>query len=214
MYTQTVLIVIALSYIIGSIPTAYLIGRLNGINIFETGSGNMGSTNALRLLGARWGGLVFVIDIAKGVFAVWLGRHIAAMNNDIMSQASASVICAIAVVVGHNWSFFATLVTGSLRGGKGAATATGTWLIMMPAVVIVIPLAILAIIIITTRYVSLAVLTGMAVGMMLVAGLVLMRELEPVYLVYCLVSALVFFRHKDNIKRLLAGSERRVGEKA
>lgn len=213
MYLQTVAIVIALSYMIGSFPTAYLIGRLNGINIFELGSGNMGTTNVLRTLGSFWGALVFVGDIAKGVIAVWLARQIASASDDIMSQASASVVSAVAVVVGHNWSFFASLLTGSIRGGKGAATAGGTWLILMPAVVIAIPLVIMALIVMTTRYMSLGVLSSTVAGMVVVGVLVGAGQLEPVYLLYYIVGAMVFYRHRDNIKRLLAGNERRVGEK-
>lgn len=213
MYVQTVLTVLALSYIIGSFPTAYLVGKINGINIFELGSGNMGTTNVLRTLGTYWGALVLIVDLAKGIIAVWLGREIAHMNNDIMSQASASVISALAVVIGHNWSVFATLITGSIRGGKGAATAGGTWLVMMPAVVIAVPMLVMVCVVLLTRYMSLGVLVSTVTAALVIGLLVGMNELEPVYLLYWAVGVLVFYRHRDNIKRLLAGNERRVGEK-
>jgi len=213
MYVQTVLTVIALSYMIGSFPTAYLVGKLNGVNIFELGSGNMGTTNVLRTLGWFWGAMVFIVDIGKGIFAVWLGKEIAAMNGDVMSQASAGVISALAVVVGHNWSFFATIITGSIRGGKGAATAGGTWIIMMPAVVIVIPMLVMLSVVALTRYMSLGVLVSTTTAALVIGLLVGMNELEPVYLLYWLVGVMVFYRHRDNIKRLLDGNERRVGEK-
>jgi glycerol-3-phosphate acyltransferase PlsY len=213
MYTQLVLIIIALGYIIGSFPTAYLIGRLNGVNIFELGSGNMGTTNVLRTLGTFWAILVGIGDFAKGIIAVWLGRELAAANPELMSQASASVISAVAVVVGHNWSFFASLLTGKIRGGKGAATAGGTWLIMMPAVVIALPLAIMALIVITTRYMSLGVLMSVVTAGVIIGVMLLTQQLEPVYILYYLVGVVVFYRHRENIQRLLQGNERRVGEK-
>jgi glycerol-3-phosphate acyltransferase PlsY len=86
----------------------------------------MGANNVTRALGMTWGGLVWAIDSGKGVVAVLVSQLI--MPWDVIS---ASVIGAIAVVVGHNWSLIAALVTGTLRGGKGAATAGGTWVIMM-----------------------------------------------------------------------------------
>src|SRR5947209_12355734 len=87
-------------YIIGSFPTAYVIGRLNHVNIFEKGSGNMGANNVGRAVGLKWGFLVMVLDGLKGMLAIGIARLL--MFND---QISASVIGAIAVVVGHNWSF-------------------------------------------------------------------------------------------------------------
>ncbi|MCL4877799.1 MAG: glycerol-3-phosphate acyltransferase [Anaerolineae bacterium] len=210
MDTQTVLLIITLSYVIGSFPTAYIVGRLNGFNIFNVGSGNMGTTNVLRALGLGWGAVVFLVDISKGILAVWLARQIAPGN----SQASASAISAVAVVTGHNWSFIASLISGSIRGGKGAATAGGTWLIIMPAFVMAIPLVIMALIIATTRYMSLGVLVSTFVGGLILLGLVLTHQMDPAYLLYALVGLMVFYRHRDNIKRLLAGNERRLGERA
>ncbi len=210
MDTQIVLLIITLSYVIGSFPTAYLAGRANGINIFDVGSGNMGTTNVLRALGLGWGAVVFAVDIAKGILAVWLARQLAPET----SQASASAISAVAVVTGHNWSFIASLISGSIRGGKGAATAGGTWLIIMPAFVLAIPLVIMALVVLTTRYMSLGVLiTTITCGVILTA-LVATHQMDEAYLLYYLVGVMVFYRHRDNIKRLLAGNERRVGERA
>lgn len=209
---QEAFAVIALSYMIGSFPTAYLIGRLNGINIFELGSGNMGTTNTLRTLGLFWGVLVLIIDVGKGIFAVWLARQIAP-SEPLSTQASASVIAAISVVIGHNWSFFASIITGSIRGGKGAATAGGTWLILMPTAVIFIPILIWMLIIVTTRYMSLGVMVAAGAGAILVGGLVMVGDLEPVYLVYTILAAMIVYRMKDNVRRLAAGNERRIGDR-
>lgn len=212
MNTQTAFLVIALGYIIGSFPTAYLIGKLNNINIFNYGSGNMGATNVARTLGWGWAGLVFAIDIFKGILAVWIARQLAP-SEPLSTQASASLIGAISVVIGHNWSFFATMVTGSIRGGKGAATAAGTWLILMPAIVVAIPIVFLALVIITTRYMSLAVMVSSSVGGLIVIAMVAAGQLEPVYLLWLVMPAMIIVRHRENIERLWAGNERRLGER-
>ncbi len=137
-------------YVIGSFPTAYLVGRLNHINIFEVGSGNMGANNVTRALGMVWGGLVWIVDSGKGIVAVLVARLL--WPGDVIS---ASVIGAIAVVIGHNWSLIASLVTGTIRGGKGAATAGGTWVIMMAPwwYIVVITLTLWGLLVLLTRYV-------------------------------------------------------------
>ena len=208
---QTLLAIVLMSYIIGSFPTAYLVVRLvKGVNIFEYGSGNMGTTNALRTVGWFWGAIVMIGDISKGILAVVASRALAPDS----VGAIAGVIGAVAVVVGHNWSLFASIISGRIRGGKGVATAGGTWLIMMPAIVIAVPLIILAVIVITTRYMSLGVLTAVSVSAAVVLLMVLASILEPVYLLYALIiTAMIFLRLRENIKRLRDGNERRVGER-
>ncbi len=201
-------------YVIGSFPTAYLVGRLNHINIFEVGSGNMGANNVTRALGMVWGGLVWVVDSGKGIVAVLVARLM--MPQDVIS---ASVIGAIAVVIGHNWSLIASLVTGTIRGGKGAATAGGTWVIMMAPwwYIIVITLTLWGLLVLITRYVSLAVLVTMAVGaawvlILIAAG---QSDVPPIYAIYIvIVPVMIYIRHWKNIQNLLAGRERRLGERA
>jgi acyl phosphate:glycerol-3-phosphate acyltransferase len=205
-----VLLVIVISYVIGSFPSAYLAGRLNGINIFELGSGNMGTTNTLRTLGWFWAVLVLAVDLGKGVFAVLLCARLT--DPAVLSTTSASVISAIAVVVGHNWSLFASVLTGTIRGGKGAATAAGTWLILMPIQILFIPVIVMLITIVRTRYMSLGVLLSVVTAGLSVGILILLGQLDRVYLAYYLVGALIVYRFRDNIKRLLAGNERRIGE--
>src|SRR5579864_5231183 len=117
-------------YLIGSFPTAYLIGRLNGINIFKSGSGNMGANNTYHALGAAWAAIVWIIDAGKGALAVLLARYLARLV--AVDEATVTTFSALAVVAGHNWSIWVTLLTGELRGGKGASTAGGTWLVMAP----------------------------------------------------------------------------------
>jgi acyl phosphate:glycerol-3-phosphate acyltransferase len=208
----SVLLVIIVSYVIGSFPTAYLVGRINGIDIFDKGSGNMGTTNTLRTLGLPWALVVLAFDLGKGIFAVWLSTHM--VDPAALSHASASVISAVAVVVGHNWSLFATLLTGTIRGGKGAATAMGTWLILMPIQILFFPIIVLIVIIIKTRYMSLGVLLSVITACIALGIWVGLGKLDTIYLAYWAVGAVIFFRFRDNIKRLLAGNERRIGDSA
>jgi glycerol-3-phosphate acyltransferase PlsY len=209
---SSVLLVIVVSYVIGSFPTAYLVGRLNGIDIFDKGSGNMGTTNTLRTLGLKWALVVLAFDLGKGIFAVLLSTHL--VDPAVLSDASASVISAVAVVVGHNWSLFATLLTGTIRGGKGAATAMGTWLILMPVQILFIPIIVMVITIVKTRYMSLGVLLSVITACIALGIWIGLGKLDTIYFAYYIVGAVVFFRFRDNIKRLLAGNERRIGDRA
>jgi acyl phosphate:glycerol-3-phosphate acyltransferase len=205
-----VIAVIAISYLMGSFPTAYIVARLKGVNIFEVGSGNMGGTNAIRALGTGWGILVLVIDILKGIIAILISRYVWQEN-----QAAATTISAIAVIIGHNWSLFATLITGTLRGGKGAATAFGTILMIAPVHLILALCVIGGAVVALTRYVSLAVLVMVSVALVWMLALIIERQLPTEYLAYTLVvAAMTIYRFRGNIQRLLAGTERRLGERA
>lgn len=208
--TLRVIAVIIISYLIGSIPTAYIIGKMRGVNIFEVGSGNMGATNVQRALGPAWGVLVLSLDALKGAVAILLAIQLLPEN-----LPAAGTIAGIVAVVGHNWSLFASLITGTIRGGKGAAIAFGTMLMIVPAQVIigiwVVGIGVVA----RTRYVSLAVLTMTAIACSWMLVLVLQNVVRVEYSIYSLVvAALIFYRHRENIRRLLAGSERRLGERA
>ncbi len=204
-----VVLVIAIGYIIGSFPTAYLVARTRGVDIFAVGSGNMGATNVIRAVGMRYGLLVWAIDGVKGILAILLARLIAPDY-----QATASVLAAVAAVAGHNWSLLATLLTGSIRGGKGAATAMGTFILLAPTLLVALVLAVAMTIVLLTRYVSLGVLTAVAVAGIAFLALVMAGWMDPVYTVYLLAGWMVFVRHRGNIVRLLAGTERRLGERA
>lgn len=204
-------LVVLASYLLGSIPTAYLVARYKKINIFEIGSGNMGGTNVARAMGLGWGAVVYAIDIVKGIIAVVIATTF------IMPQhrTTATVIAAIAVVVGHNWSLFAALITGTLRGGKGAATAFGTILMIAPFQLIAVISIGGALVIALTRYVSLGVLVMLSVATVWMLVLLGQQALPWEYGVYTLsVVAIILWRFRDNIQRLLQGKERRLGERA
>ncbi len=213
------LLIIITSYLIGSIPIAYFIAKARNINIFEVGSGNMGGTNVARALGGvHWGVLTITLDAMKAVVAIGL-----AWNFLLPSEKwTAFTISSVVVVVGHNWSLFATLINTAanqgkltIRGGKGGATAFGTMLMVAPVQTIIGMLTIGVLLAIRTRYVSLGVLSAFASAMLwmlvLVAQSLLPREILPYLL---LISLLIIWRFRENIQSLLAGTERKLGEKA
>lgn len=204
-----VVLVIVIGYVIGSFPTAYLVARTKGVDIFAVGSGNMGATNVTRAVGMRYGLLVWLIDGVKGILAILLARLIVPDY-----QTTASVLAAVSAVAGHNWSLLATLLTGSIRGGKGAATAMGTFLLLAPTLLVALVLAVAMTTVLLTRYVSLGVLTAVAVAGIAFLVLVMAGWMDPIYTVYLLAGWMVFVRHRGNIVRLLAGTERRLGERA
>jgi len=204
-----ILLVVILSYLMGSIPTAYLIGKLHKIDIFAVGSGNMGATNVTRSLGLRWGLLVLFIDVVKGASAILLSKVLAPDLGMI-----ATTVSAIVVIIGHNWSLFATLLTGTLRGGKGAATAFGTLLMIAPTYVIIGTMFVGGFVLARTRYVSLAVLTMVALAMIWLTILALQHTLDSMVIFYCwALSILIIVRFRENIQRLAEGKERRFGDR-
>lgn len=214
-----VVLVVVISYLLGSLPTGYLIGRLKNVNIFEVGSGNMGATNVIRAMGMGWGLSVWFFDSLKGIVAILIAQQI--INE---SKAAATTIAALVAIVGHNWSLFATLLTATihngkiratLRGGKGAATAFGTMLLIAPWHVIVAMTVVGGLIVALTRYVSLAVLGMFALSIGWIVVLVTRHEMEHEFLYYSVILALlILIRFRENIQRLAAGRERRLGEPA
>lgn len=203
-----VLAIIVIGYLIGSFPTAYVVGRMKGIDIFKVGSGNMGAANVARACGVQYGALVWLWDGLKGIVAVLIARSLFPDH-----LAAASALTAVAVVAGHNWSFLATIITGSIKGGKGAATASGTFLFLAPTFLVVLVLALAAAIVLLTRYVSLAVLTSVAAAAIAILILIGLDIMDPAYSLYLFVAWMIFIRHRSNIYNLLAGRERRLGER-
>ena len=212
-----VILCIVTSYLIGSFPTAYFVGKARNVNIFEVGSGSMGGTNVARAVGKGWAIFTGLVDVSKGIFAVWLARDI------ILAEqiGVATSISATSVVVGHNWSLFATVLTASIkegklrlivRGGKGAATAFGAMMMIQPLqslVAAAIGIAIIS----RTRYVSLGVLIGFAVANFWLILLVGTEFQKPILLLYAVaLTVMLLLRHRGNVQRLLAGTERRLGE--
>lgn len=200
-----------MGYLLGSLPTAYIIGRVKKVNIFEVGSGNMGGTNVARALGFKWGLLVGILDGLKGIIAIVIASQLIMPDN----RPLASAIAALAAVVGHNWSLIVALLTGSLRGGKGAATAFGTMLVIAPFQVIAAMCVVGALLITLTRYVSLGVLVMFSLAGVWMLILISQQTIPAEYALYSwALLALILWRFRGNIQRLLAGTERRLGERA
>ncbi len=204
------IMVIAVGYLFGSIPTAYIVAKTKGINIFEVGSKNMGATNVGRSLGFWWGILVWVCDSLKGIVAIAIGTLIMPNN-----WAAATAIAATAAVIGHNWSLFATILTGTLQGGKGAAIWFGTMFAIAPLQLLVAISVLGVAIIAITRYVSLAVLSMCALATVWIFVLITQNTMPVEYIFYITVVAImIIYRFRENIQRLLTGTERRLGDPA
>jgi glycerol-3-phosphate acyltransferase PlsY len=203
---MSIAIAAIIGYVLGAIPVGLIIGRVTrGIDIREYGSHRTGATNALRTLGRRAAALVFVLDVTKGVAAVLLARVLFA-DDSLVEWAAAAA--GLAAVIGHNWSVFIRFT-----GGRGVATSTGALGAVAPlALVVLVP--VVAIVIWRSRFVSLGSITGSLLSPIVVAGLAL-AGLAPVPAIGYAVGAglLVTGAHADNIARLRAGTERRLGER-
>jgi len=192
------------SYLIGSIPSGLIIGKLRRVDIREYGSGNIGTTNVLRTLGARYGALVLIADVFKGVIAVLLARY-------IIGSPMSEMAAGFAAVAGHDWSLFL-----KFKGGRGVATSLGgilpmaMWAPLAAVAGVVIFIALIA----STRYVSLASIMGSLSAVVAMAVFMGMDRVPWEYLVYIVVVvALIIFQHRDNISRLLSGTESKLGQK-
>ena len=190
------------SYLLGSIATGYWIGRLRGVDIRAHGSGNIGATNVLRVLGTATGVAVLAIDVAKGSAAVaWMTRLSPYAGDDFLR-----VGCGLAAVLGHTFPCWL-----GFRGGKGVATMYGVLLALAPFAT-VLAFLVLAAVVAATRYVS----AGSLVSAVLFPVLIwLLGESGQGHVVLGLASLLavaVVWRHRGNLRRIFAGTENRLGD--
>ncbi|MFP4527625.1 MAG: glycerol-3-phosphate 1-O-acyltransferase PlsY [Candidatus Kapaibacterium sp.] len=207
-----------LSYLLGSIPTAVLVSKLFfGFDIRDKGSGNMGSTNAFRLLGWKWGAVVQIVDILKGMAAVllvarWFGPDITRETTSIFSHmATVEIFAGVCAVAGHIWSVFV-----NFRGGKGINTAAGMLLAIVPAD-LGIGLAVFILAVMLSGFVSLGSILG---ALTLPLSLFVRRnffgaEIDGYQiLIYFLLALalLMIFTHRSNVKRLIKGEENRFAK--
>ena len=194
-----VLAVVALAYLLGSLPFGVLVGRLWGVKVLELGSGRMGATNVFRAGGIAPALLTGALDVGKGFLAVWLAGQI---NMSPLVQ----VLAGVAVVLGHCLSVFV-----GFRGGAGVATSLGALgAIYLPAAIAM--LLLLLVIIAITRYASVGSLTITTLVPVVLLVLGLIGTLPLVFVLYGLLLWLIIvYAHRPNIIRLLDGSERRLG---
>jgi glycerol-3-phosphate acyltransferase PlsY len=198
------------SYLLGSIPFGYLTGRLGGIDIRQAGSGNVGATNVVRVLGKRYGYPVFALDFLKGFGAVKISMLIApGRPPEWNSPEIFGILAALSSVLGHlypPWLKF--------KGGKGVATSAGALLALTP-VATLIGVAIWIIVFWLTRYVSLASITAAVVLPVVILVVSSQNQNKGRPLVYSsvCVAAVVIWRHRSNLSRLMRGTEPRFTRK-
>jgi glycerol-3-phosphate acyltransferase PlsY len=198
------LILIVFAYLIGSIPTALIISkRFFGIDIRDYGSGNMGATNTFRVLGSRYGTMVMVFDILKGMAAVALFNFIPYYLHNDLERTNLMLGLGLAAVAGHIFPLFA-----NFKGGKGVATLLGMILAVQP-VIAVSCIGVFVLVLFLTRYVSLSsILAAVALP---ICVLWIWNEDEILYRVFALlVAILVVLTHQKNIGRILRGVESRI----
>ena len=204
------LICLVIGYICGLFQTGYLYGKLHHIDIRQHGSGNAGTTNALRTLGWKAGVITFLGDCLKCIVAVWIAWMIFGKSHERMFELLA-MYAGVGAVLGHNFPFYL-----HFKGGKGIAATAGILLAVNPRVAIVAYLTFIVIVVIT-RYVSLGsiVLVIMFAVGMVIQGEVFGTTLTPperyeLYGLSLLLMLLAIYKHKANIKRLLNGTENKL----
>ncbi|MDR0270291.1 glycerol-3-phosphate 1-O-acyltransferase PlsY [Paenibacillus sp.] len=195
------IIAIVISYLLGSISFSVVLAKLlKGIDIRQHGSGNAGATNTLRILGKGPAIAVLLLDVLKGIAAVWLGKWLGGGNEWIPA------LCGIAAIIGHNWPVYF-----HFRGGKGIATTIGVMatLSFFPALYAGI-IAILLIVI--TRYVSLGSLVFVALTpiSLFIFGLIYNFD-WPIFWSSFVICLFAFWRHRSNIVKIAQGRENKIG---
>ncbi len=198
-----IILCLIFGYLMGCFSTAYFVGKINKVDIRKYGSGNMGTTNALRTLGAKAGAITLIGDVIKAVIAILLVKFIIFPGNENIDLLS--IYTGLGVVIGHNYPFWL-----NFKGGKGMAATGGVMASLDPLIIpIGLPLFVLSILI--TKYVS--------VGSLVVAVLfpiwIAFRHPGDIHMlvVALLFMALAFIKHRSNIKRLLNGTENKIGQR-
>jgi acyl phosphate:glycerol-3-phosphate acyltransferase len=186
---------IVIAYLIGAIPVGVILSKIKGVDPRKTGSGNIGATNVMRAAGKAFGALTLLGDILKGLIPTALAIHFG---------QPCQIIAAIglAVFLGHLFPIYL-----KFKGGKGVATALGVYVAINPYAIL-ISIIVFVMVFIKWRYVSLGSLIG--TGIMPLALILLKAPMEYTYL-SLIVGILIFIKHRDNIKRLIAGKENRFG---
>jgi glycerol-3-phosphate acyltransferase PlsY len=193
---------VALAYVAGSIPSAYIAGKARGVDLRKHGSGNLGATNVIRVLGTKIGLVVFAFDVAKGALPVlFLPRYTISPWPTIW----VSIACGVAAILGHTRPLFLLF----RRGGKGVATAAGVFLALAP-VQTLLTLIVFAVVLLSSGYVSVGSLISAALLPLLIA--VTLGPRSPIFAISALVAVFVTWTHRANISRLRRGEEHRFGK--
>ena len=201
-YAQYALI-LPVAYVLGSIPWGFLIAlAAKGVDIRQYGSGRIGTSNVFRTAGGPFAVLALVLDLSKGLLAVFLARVVA-------DTSAVEVAAGLMALAGHNWSLFL-----GFKGGRGIATGLGGLLVMQP-IAGAIALAAFAPVTLLSRYLSLGSITAVLAAFLSVLVIVLLDRSSAIYLWYTGIGgAIIIWQHRGNIQRLLQGTERRLGQPA
>lgn len=191
---------VVVSYLLGSIPTGFVWCKARGIDIRKVGSGNIGATNVMRALGKPIGITVLLIDVAKGFVPVFVAPVFFPQLDKTLLQ----IVCCVAVVAGHNWTCWLRF-----KGGKGIATSAGALLAMLTIPLLCV-LAAWGLVFAVSRYVSLASIVA-AAALPVATWLITHDQTSIIFT--AVLGGLAIYKHKSNIKRLLAGTENRIGAK-
>lgn len=206
----SLLVIVVLSYIIGSFPTSIIVGKLlKGIDIREHGSGNAGGTNVFRVLGPGPGIFVMLFDAFKGFAATfWVSRIV--LDSVPLGAGMVMIVAGVGAIVGHIWTVFA-----HFRGGKGVGTAAGMLLALFPKALLVC-LLVFFIVLFASKIVSLSSMSAaitLPITLSVFRYALNMPVANSLYVFSFIAAALIIFTHRSNIKRLLNGTENRFGKK-
>ncbi|HSW01778.1 MAG TPA: glycerol-3-phosphate 1-O-acyltransferase PlsY [Sedimentisphaerales bacterium] len=212
---MTYVVFIAVAYLLGSIPFAFLIAQAHGKDLRTIGSGNIGATNLARALGRKWGYICFALDALKA-FIPMVALPAVAGRPDNPALLALWLAVGIAAILGHVYP-----VTLGFKGGKGVATSFGVALGLWPYFTIagLIALVVWVVVVLIWRYVSLASICGaVAFPVALVAGILIVpawtaSSLWPLLIAAVAIPTMVIVRHRENVKRLLAGTESKIRDK-
>ena len=214
--TQSWVFWVLAGYLCGSVPFGWLIGRAKGVDLRRCGSGNVGSTNAGRVLGKQWGWLCFGLDTFKGTAPVLAAGWSMGLTHQILTQPQAWQWLAVAAstILGHIFPVWLRF-----RGGKGVATGLGSLVGFWPllSVPVLAAMATWLIVVAVSRYVSLASIAAAAAVPLFLAASVTIRQQPwgqamPFLLTTGILAVLVIARHRSNVARVLSGTEPKLGQ--
>ncbi|MFY9402065.1 MAG: glycerol-3-phosphate 1-O-acyltransferase PlsY [Candidatus Omnitrophota bacterium] len=206
-----IILLIIVSYIIGSIPTAYLFVRIiKGIDIRKTGSGNVGATNALRILGKGWGFSVLFLDILKGFLPVFFLGTLISDRISFIQEHNLLIIIGFCAICGHNWTLFL-----KFKGGKGVATTLGVLLALSFKIQgLKIALALIVLIwVVSFIFFRIISLSSILAALTFPLFILILKLPLSIIIISFLLSVFIILRHKSNLKRLIKGEEPRLSFK-
>ncbi|MFH1421877.1 MAG: glycerol-3-phosphate 1-O-acyltransferase PlsY [Planctomycetota bacterium] len=218
MNTSTIIFLVISSYIIGSIPFGVILSKLvKRVDIRSHGSGNIGATNVGRVLGKKWGIVVFILDFAKGFIVPFLIQSFLFSDSSVYEKESnlaasawtALVCCSLSVILGHIFSVFLLF-----RGGKGVAASAGVFTVLTP-IPFLIALSCWIIIVLISRYVSLGSICAaliLPISFILLNYTTAFNKHKFLTIFTIVAGAILILRHISNIKRLLSNTEHKIGK--